>query len=115
MADTQNVLDMIQEHDVKYVDFRFTDPRGKWQHLAHHVRTITDDFLKLLEDSFSRDWRKPRTWPWTRLAWAYGFALVGVALAAGLNLLAASAGPVSKLSKPPTVHIDTTQRFRAAP
>src|SRR4051794_33109820 len=45
MADTQNVLDMIQEHDVKYVDFRFTDPRGKWQHLAHHVRTINDDFL----------------------------------------------------------------------
>ena len=32
---------MIKEHDVKYVDFRFTDPRGKWQHLAHHVRTIT--------------------------------------------------------------------------
>src|SRR3954451_24974296 len=45
MDDTQNVLDMIQEHDVKYVDFRFTDPRGKWQHLAHHVRTINDDFL----------------------------------------------------------------------
>jgi len=45
MADTEQVLDMIQEHDVKYVDFRFTDPRGKWQHLAHHVRTITDDFL----------------------------------------------------------------------
>ena len=45
MADTENVLDLIQEHDVKYVDFRFTDPRGKWQHLAHHVRTITDDFL----------------------------------------------------------------------
>ena len=45
MADTKNVLDMIQEHDVKYVDFRFTDPRGKWQHLAHHVRTINDDFL----------------------------------------------------------------------
>ena len=45
MADTQQVLDMIKEHDVKYVDFRFTDPRGKWQHLAHHVRTITDEFL----------------------------------------------------------------------
>src|SRR5437879_6111554 len=45
MADTQKVLDMIKEHDVKYVDFRFTDPRGKWQHLAHHVRTITDEFL----------------------------------------------------------------------
>ena len=37
MADTEKVLDMIKEHDVKYVDFRFTDPRGKWQHLAHHI------------------------------------------------------------------------------
>jgi len=45
MADTRKVMDMIKEHDVKYVDFRFTDPRGKWQHLAHHVRTISDDFL----------------------------------------------------------------------
>ena len=45
MGDNQKVLDMIKEHDVKFVDFRFTDPRGKWQHLAHHVRTITDDFL----------------------------------------------------------------------
>src|ERR1700722_16626714 len=45
MADTKKVLDLIKEHDAKYVDFRFTDPRGKWQHLAHHERTITDDFL----------------------------------------------------------------------
>jgi glutamine synthetase len=45
MSDTQKVLDMIKEHDAKYVDLRFTDPRGKWQHLAHHVRTITEDFL----------------------------------------------------------------------
>src|SRR3984957_8986169 len=47
MADAaiQKVLDMIKEHDVKYVDFRFTDPRGKWQHLAHHIRTVTGDFL----------------------------------------------------------------------
>ena len=45
MSDTHKVIQMIKEHDVKYVDFRFTDPRGKWQHLAHHVRTITEDFL----------------------------------------------------------------------
>src|ERR1700751_4500142 len=47
MADAaiQKVLDMIKEHDVKYVDFRFTDPRGKWQNLSHHIRTITADFL----------------------------------------------------------------------
>ena len=34
MSDTHKVMQMIKEHDVKYVDFRFTDPRGKWQHLA---------------------------------------------------------------------------------
>src|SRR5262249_21240106 len=45
MSDTEKVMEMIREHDVKYVDFRFTDPRGKWQHLAHHVRTISEDFL----------------------------------------------------------------------
>jgi glutamine synthetase len=45
MSDIQKVMSMIKEHDVKYVDFRFTDPRGKWQHLAHHVRTISEDFL----------------------------------------------------------------------
>ncbi|HWK48094.1 MAG TPA: type I glutamate--ammonia ligase [Stellaceae bacterium] len=46
MSDVKKVMEMIKEHDVKYVDFRFTDPRGKWQHLAHHVKTISEDFLK---------------------------------------------------------------------
>src|SRR5438105_1998294 len=45
MSDIKNVMSMIKEHDVKYVDFRFTDPRGKWQHLAHHVKTINEHFL----------------------------------------------------------------------
>src|SRR6201991_1846397 len=43
--DVKKVMSMIKEHDVKYVDFRFTDPRGKWQHLAHHIRTINENFL----------------------------------------------------------------------
>jgi len=45
MSDIDKVMAMIKEHDVKFVDFRFTDPRGKWQHLAHAIRTITPDFL----------------------------------------------------------------------
>src|ERR1700726_2641114 len=45
MSDIKNVMAMIKEHEVKYVDFRFTDPRGKWQHLAHHIRTINEHFL----------------------------------------------------------------------
>jgi glutamine synthetase len=43
--DISNVMNLIKEHEVRYVDFRFTDPRGKWQHLAHHERTIDPDFL----------------------------------------------------------------------
>ncbi len=45
MSDVEKVLDLIKEHDVKYVDFRFTDPRGKWHHLAHHVRTVDETLL----------------------------------------------------------------------
>ena len=40
MSDVTKVLDLIKEKDVKYVDFRFTDPRGKWQHIAQPVSTI---------------------------------------------------------------------------
>jgi glutamine synthetase len=43
--DVKKVLDMIKENDVKYVDFRFTDPRGKWQHTAQHVSTVDADML----------------------------------------------------------------------
>jgi glutamine synthetase len=42
---TNKVLEMIKEHDVQYVDFRFTDPRGKWQHISQHVSTVDEDFL----------------------------------------------------------------------
>lgn len=50
--------------------------------MAVKPRPIADDFLKLLHDSFARDWRNPLTWPWTRLAWAYGFSSLGAALVA---------------------------------
>jgi len=74
-------------------------------------KPITDDFLKLLDDSFGRDWRKPRTWPWARLMWAYGFTLVGVSVAVCVGLLVSST-LASRLAKPPTVHVETSQRFR---
>lgn len=45
MSDVQSILDMIKENDVKYVDFRFTDPKGKWQHTAQHVATVDEDML----------------------------------------------------------------------
>ena len=43
--DIKNVLKMIEENNVKYVDFRFTDPRGKWHHTAQSVGTVDEDML----------------------------------------------------------------------
>src|SRR3981189_651398 len=39
----KGVLQMIKDNDVKYVDFRFTDPRGKWQHVTFDVSLIEEE------------------------------------------------------------------------
>jgi hypothetical protein len=82
---------------------------------AVEPKPITDDFLRLLNDSFGFHWRKPLTWPWARVLWAYGFTVVGVALAAGISTriwaYVAASGP----AKPPTVHVETSDRFRVGP
>ena len=46
MSDIEKVMGLIKENDVQYVDLRFTDPRGKWQHTAQHVSTIDEDFFE---------------------------------------------------------------------
>jgi glutamine synthetase len=46
MANTKKVFDMIKEHDVKFIDFRFTDPRGKWQHTAQTVESVDEGMLE---------------------------------------------------------------------
>ena len=43
MTTPKNVMKMIKDNDVKYVDFRFTDPRGKWQHVTFDVSMIEED------------------------------------------------------------------------
>jgi hypothetical protein len=75
-------------------------------------KPITDDFLKLLDDSFARDWRKPRTWQWARIVWAYGFTLFGATAALCAGLLISSVISSSRLAKPPTPHVDTSLLFR---
>ena len=37
-----DVLKAIKDNDVQYVDLRFTDPRGKWQHLTMVANVIED-------------------------------------------------------------------------
>ena len=39
----EDVAKAIAENDVRHVDLRFTDPRGKWQHLTQVPETIDED------------------------------------------------------------------------
>ncbi len=41
--DVNGVLKMIKDKEVKYVDLRFTDPRGKMQHLTMDVSQMGED------------------------------------------------------------------------
>ena len=36
---------MIKENDIIFVDLRFTDPRGKMQHVTQHIDTINEETL----------------------------------------------------------------------
>ena len=45
MSNVQNILKTIKEKEIQFVDLRFTDPRGKMQHVSQHVSTIDEDSL----------------------------------------------------------------------
>lgn len=42
MSSPKSVFDLIKKSDIKFVDLRFTDPRGKLQHVTQHVSTIDE-------------------------------------------------------------------------
>src|ERR671919_2741851 len=45
MTTAKNVMKLVKDNDVKYVDFRFTDPRGKWQHVTFDVSMVDEDMF----------------------------------------------------------------------
>lgn len=45
MPGAKDVLKMIKENDVKFVDLRFTDPRGKWQHVTLDVGIVDEEMF----------------------------------------------------------------------
>lgn len=56
----EKVLQLIEEHDVKFVDLRFTDTKGKEHHLSVRANTIDDDFFtegKMFDGSSIAGWR----------------------------------------------------------
>jgi len=45
MSDADTVLKLIKDNNVQFVDLRFTDLRGKWQHVSYDLSVVDEDFL----------------------------------------------------------------------
>jgi glutamine synthetase len=45
MSNASDVLKMIKDNDIKYLDLRFTDPRGKMQHVTMDVSVVDEDMF----------------------------------------------------------------------
>ena len=46
MSDVKKILSAIKEHNIAFVDLRFTDPKGKWQHLTMDVDVVGEDMFE---------------------------------------------------------------------
>ena len=42
---SKNVLKLMKDKQVEFVDLRFTDPRGKLQHLTMDATVVDEDML----------------------------------------------------------------------
>ncbi len=57
----KDVLAMLQNFDAKFVDLRFTDTRGKEQHITIHASCVTDEFIehgKMFDGSSIKGWQE---------------------------------------------------------
>ena len=57
---SENTLNMIKENDVKWVDLRFTDTKGKEQHVTIPVKEIDEGFFedgKMFDGSSISGWK----------------------------------------------------------
>lgn len=56
----ENVLNLIKEREVKFVDFRFTDTKGKEQHVTVPVEVVDEDLFvdgKMFDGSSIAGWK----------------------------------------------------------
>ncbi|WP_343346399.1 type I glutamate--ammonia ligase [Sphingomicrobium sp. XHP0239] len=52
MAKAKDILKRIDDEEIEYVELRFTDPKGKWQHLSMVAEALDED---MLDDGFMFD------------------------------------------------------------
>ena len=60
MADAAAILEQIRSDDVRTVDFRFTDLRGQWQHVAVAAGAVSEALLErgvMFDGSAIAGWR----------------------------------------------------------
>ena len=46
MASAKDIVKRISDEEIEWVDLRFTDPKGKWQHLSMVASTLDEDQLE---------------------------------------------------------------------
>ena len=46
MASASDIVKRIKDEEIEWVDLRFTDPKGKWQHLTMVSKVIDEDALE---------------------------------------------------------------------
>jgi glutamine synthetase len=46
MASASDIVKRIKDEEIEWVDLRFTDPKGKWQHLSMVSSVIDEDALE---------------------------------------------------------------------
>ena len=58
-SEAAKILKSIEEQEIEWVDLRFTDPKGKWQHLSMVAGAIDED---MLTDGFMFDGSSIEGW-----------------------------------------------------
>ncbi|WP_265562144.1 type I glutamate--ammonia ligase [Sphingomicrobium arenosum] len=59
MSSAKDILARIEDEEIDYVELRFTDPKGKWQHLSMVASALDEDQL---EDGFMFDGSSIQGW-----------------------------------------------------
>jgi len=54
-----DILKMVKEKEIEWIDLRFTDPKGKWQHLTMVASVVDED---MLDDGFMFDGSSIEGW-----------------------------------------------------
>ncbi len=60
-SDNETFFNLIKENDIKYIDFRFTDPKGKCQHTSYDVRHVDENAIQdgiMIDGSSISGWKE---------------------------------------------------------